>query len=79
VASDTAPVRDALEDGVNAKLVPFHDAEALANGIVELLKNPEMAAALGAEARQTAIDHFDLHSMCLPRQLAWVEALANYQ
>jgi glycosyltransferase involved in cell wall biosynthesis len=59
--------------------VPFHDAEALANGIVELLKNPEMAAALGAEARQTAIDHFDLHSMCLPRQLAWVEALANYQ
>jgi len=32
---------------------------------------------LGANARAFAQTHFDLKTVCLPRQLAWVDALAG--
>lgn len=42
-----------LEDGVNCRLVPPGDEEAMARALRDLLADPAAAAALGARARET--------------------------
>ncbi|MEO5672175.1 MAG: glycosyltransferase, partial [Ramlibacter sp.] len=77
VASDTAPVREAIEHGVTGRLVDFFDTQALASSVCRLLEDEGERVRLGAAARQHAVRHYDLQSICLPRQLAWVRALAS--
>jgi 1,2-diacylglycerol 3-alpha-glucosyltransferase len=48
----------------DAFIVPNHDCEALGNGIITLLKDRELAARLGANARTTAIRDFDWRGIC---------------
>lgn len=76
VASDTAPVLEVIEDGVTGKLVHFFEHQALSQAIADLLDQPDERARLGAQARARAIERYDLHTVCLPQQLAWVQALA---
>lgn len=56
VASDIDGYRAVLHDGREGLLVPPQDDEALANGILHLIRNPELAAQMGrlgqAEAQQ---------------------------
>ena len=54
VASDTAPVREVLRDGENARLVPFHGADALAAAVLEMLAEPTRFLALRECARRDA-------------------------
>ena len=58
-------------------LVDFFDASALAQQIIDLCHNPSDRARLGANARAFAIAHYDLEQHCLPKQMAWVHALAG--
>lgn len=52
VASDTAPVREFVDDGVEGHLVPFHDPAAIANRVVEVLDaGAGASAAMRARAR----------------------------
>lgn len=76
VASDTAPLREAIRPGETGELVGFFDAAALADQIAGLAADPARRARLGAQARAWAQAHYDLRRVCLPRQLAWVQALA---
>jgi glycosyltransferase involved in cell wall biosynthesis len=46
-----------LEDGVNVRLVPPGDLDALERAVSEILSDPEGAAALGARARETVERH----------------------
>jgi glycosyltransferase involved in cell wall biosynthesis len=48
----------------DALIVPDHDCEALGNGIVTLLKDGELAAILGANARATVLANFDWRIIC---------------
>jgi glycosyltransferase involved in cell wall biosynthesis len=48
-----------VRDGVNGWLVPTADPAALRRAMDELARRPELAAALGAEARRTIVEHFD--------------------
>ena len=75
VASNTAPVLEAIEDGVTGKLVDFFDKQGLANTIAALLNDPAERARLGAQARARAVERYDLATVCLPQQLAWVNEL----
>jgi glycosyltransferase involved in cell wall biosynthesis len=75
VASDTQPLREAIVHNETGKLVDFFDASALATSVCELLNNAEERNRLGANARAFAKANYDLQSVCLPRQLAWVEQL----
>ena len=75
VASDTKPLREAIVHNETGKLVDFFDASALATSVCELLSNAEERKRLGANARAFAQANYDLQSVCLPRQLAWVEQL----
>jgi glycosyltransferase involved in cell wall biosynthesis len=76
VASDTAPVRELLSHGKTARLVDFFDGEALVAEVDALLDNAPERARLGANARAHVVETYDLQSVCLPRQLDWVAALA---
>ncbi|PZQ64867.1 MAG: group 1 glycosyl transferase [Phenylobacterium zucineum] len=59
LASDTGPVRDAVQDGVNGRLLPFFDHDALAGAMIEACRNPAASAPLRAAARETALAMFD--------------------
>ncbi|MFD2366662.1 glycosyltransferase family 4 protein [Pseudoduganella sp. GCM10020061] len=76
VASNTAPLREAIHHGETGLLVDFLDTDQLAAETIRLLDDPEQRERLGRAARAYAISHYDLKQVCLPRQLAWVKALA---
>ncbi|HIC65960.1 MAG: glycosyltransferase [Paracoccus sp. (in: a-proteobacteria)] len=73
VASDTAPVRELVRDGENARLVPFFDVQALSAALIRGLEGDRDAARLRQAARQTILDGYDLQRISLPRQIEWVE------
>ncbi len=77
VASDTAPVREAIQDGVTGCLVDFFDVPALAHRVCDLLANPAERESLGRQAREFAIAHYDARQRCIPGQLQWVSDLAQ--
>jgi glycosyltransferase involved in cell wall biosynthesis len=52
VASDIAPVREAIERPENARLVPVADPAGLADAITDLLDNPANARMFGQRARE---------------------------
>jgi glycosyltransferase involved in cell wall biosynthesis len=75
IASDTSPVTEVIKDGVNGKLVPFFDLNGWVNGIEEMLENHALRTELGRNARQTIISNYDLRTVCVPKQLDWVQSL----
>ncbi|BDI03639.1 glycosyltransferase [Sphaerotilus microaerophilus] len=77
IASDTPPVREAIEHGRNGWLVDFFDAEALAERMLTCLADPAGQLPLRATAREDAIRRYDLRSVCLPAQLALVQSVAR--
>ncbi len=77
VGSRTPPVEEVIEHGANGLLVDFFDTAALADSVVECLANPKHFTALRAAARRTAIERYDLATICLPRQAQLVERLGS--
>lgn len=77
VASDTQPLHEVIEPGVNGRLVGFFDAPALADQVCELLARPDERVRLGRHARELARERYDLQRVCLPQQLQWVQRLAQ--
>ena len=75
IASNTQPVREAISDGDTGRLVDFFDSNGLANEVCSLLDDPIARQELGSNARAFAKANYDLKTICLPRQLQWVEAL----
>ena len=59
VASDTAPVREAIEDQRTGMLVPFHDPSALSQAVVAALANRGPSSRHGVAARETVAERFD--------------------
>ena len=76
VASDTQPLREAITHDETGRLVSFFDAAALADEVCGLLDDPAARARLGARARLFAQENYDLKTVCLPKQLAWVASMA---
>lgn len=77
VGSATPPVQEVIEHGKNGLTVDFFDVGAWADTVSECLANPQQYAALRAAARQSAIERYDLASVCLPQQLALAQELAQ--
>jgi glycosyltransferase involved in cell wall biosynthesis len=75
VASDTQPLHEAIAHNETGRLVNFFDPKALAQEVCDLLDNPAERVRLGANARAFAQQNYDLQTVCLPKQLAWVEGL----
>lgn len=77
IASDTAPVREVIDDGVEGRLVDFFDREALVDAITQALAQPDDWRARRQAARARAQRDFDLHRVCLPAQRRLLEQLAR--
>ena len=75
VASDTHPLHEAIRHNETGRLVNFFDVHGLAEEVCALLADPASRQRLGQSARAFAQANYDLKSVCLPRQLAWVEGL----
>jgi glycosyltransferase involved in cell wall biosynthesis len=54
IASDTAPVREVLQDGRNACLVPFFDVGAIADSVTEVLHASRIDSQMRITAREDA-------------------------
>ena len=75
VASDTQPLHEAIKHNETGRLVNFFDVTRLSNEVCALLDDPILRSKLGINARFFAQANYDLKTVCLPRQLQWVESL----
>nr|WP_281494180.1 glycosyltransferase family 4 protein [Jannaschia sp. S6380] len=75
VASDVAPVREAITHGKTGLLVDFLDPDALATQVIDVLSNPDAHAGLGPAARAHVVDNYDFLTRCLPRHIDQINAL----
>jgi len=63
VATNVGGVPEAVVNGYNGILVDKDNAEAIANGIISLLKSPYQAVKLGSSATATVEKEFNLQKM----------------
>jgi glycosyltransferase involved in cell wall biosynthesis len=77
VASDTAPLQEAIHHGETGRLFDFFSPAALAREVVDLLARPDERQRLGHNARELAIAQYDLKAVCLPQMLALIERVAT--
>jgi glycosyltransferase involved in cell wall biosynthesis len=68
-------VAEVMAHGVQGHLVPFFDVPRWMEAIVHLLNHPAERERLGQQARLAMVEKYDLHKVCLPQQLAWVNGL----
>jgi glycosyltransferase involved in cell wall biosynthesis len=71
VASDTAPVKEVIEDGVNGLLVDFFSPRQICDRIGEVLDDPDRMTNIRTKARETIVERYDLNKL-LPQHLDWI-------
>ena len=76
LGSDTAPVREMIQDGFNGLLADFFDADALAAKAISVLRDPDAARPLGRAAEKMILDRYSLEAV-LPRMLELYERAAS--
>jgi len=72
VASNTAPVTEVIEDGVNGLLVDFFSPEKICSRVEEALDNPDKMSSIREKARETILQKYDLEQL-LPKHLEWIQ------
>jgi len=76
IGSDTAPVRDVIENGVNGLLFDFFDVEALSDALIQACCSPEIHLPLRQAARETVLARFDRDRLCRP---AWLRLIKQVE
>lgn len=76
VASNTAPVAEAIADGVHGTLLDFFDVSGWSQTLTKALAEPDRFRPLRDAARRRAVETYDLRSICLPRMVDFVESFA---
>jgi glycosyltransferase involved in cell wall biosynthesis len=77
VASNTEPLREAIEHDHTGRLVDFFSPQALSNEVCALLEDGPTRERLGQKAREFAVARYDLQRVCLPQQQRWIADLAG--
>ena len=75
VASSTQPLLEVINHNETGLLTDFFDIEMLLSNISALLDNSSLAQRLGRNARKYVCQHYDLYSICLPKQLEWFNSI----
>jgi glycosyltransferase involved in cell wall biosynthesis len=76
IASDTPPVTEVINDGVNGILVDFFSPQNIVEKIENALDHPDRMETLRINARKTIIDKYNLHDL-LPKHLEWIKNNIN--
>lgn len=61
ITSDAPGCRQTVDEGVNGLLVPPRDADALHDAMLRFVREPGLAAAMGAASRRLAAERFDVN------------------
>ncbi|OGA49461.1 MAG: glycosyl transferase family 1 [Betaproteobacteria bacterium RIFCSPLOWO2_12_FULL_62_13] len=77
IGSRTSPVEEVIEHQEDGLLVDFFDVDALANTVIDCLARPAQYAPLRAAARRTAVERYDLATICLPEQVRLIEEVSR--
>ena len=72
IASDTKPVTEVIENGVNGILVDFFDVKTMTDRVEEALDQPDKMQIIRENGRKTILDHYDMATL-LPQHLAWMK------
>ena len=75
VASDTAPVREVIQNQETGILVDFFDHQCIAEAVAAMLDSEQERTALGSRARNMVESTYDLRDICLPQQINWAELI----
>jgi glycosyltransferase involved in cell wall biosynthesis len=73
IGSDTAPVREVIDNGRNGVLIDFFDPAGLGDKLIEAVAAPERFSAMRAAARQTVETEFDRAQVCVPAWLSLID------
>ncbi|MEN6624549.1 MAG: glycosyltransferase family 4 protein [Smithella sp.] len=73
VASNTPPVTEVIQDGINGILVDFFTPQEIATRVEDALDNADQMLHFKKTARKTILDNYDLATL-LPGHLAWIRA-----
>lgn len=76
IGSDTAPVKEVIEDGVNGLLVDFFSPKQIADRVDEVLDHPTRMAEVRVKARDTALERYSLAQL-LPQHLELIQEVAG--
>ena len=76
VGSATPPVMEVIKDGENGLLVDFFDRDGLVNAVSRVLDHADRMQAMRDAARRTAVERYDLASVCLPRHAELAHRIA---
>ena len=77
VGSAVPGVREVIRDGIDGRLVPERDAQALADTLQALLEHPDAAAQFGAAARARALCDFSRKRMNEAYEALFLELVAG--
>jgi glycosyltransferase involved in cell wall biosynthesis len=77
VGSATPPVMEVIEDGVNGLLVDFFSPGQIADAVDRVLDHPDRMREIRDRARRTIVERYDTATVCLPRHLSLVDAVAQ--
>ncbi len=71
------PLHEFIRPDETGRLVDFFDVPGLANAVGALLEDAPARARLGAAARAFVQARYDSKTVCRPRQLEWIQTLAD--
>ena len=74
VGSRTPPVEEVIRHGHNGWLVDIFAPDAIAAQVIDVLESPDAAEPVRERARAHVVEHYDLRTKCLPRQLKMIQA-----
>jgi glycosyltransferase involved in cell wall biosynthesis len=75
VGSATPPVREVIRHGENGLLFDYFSPSHLADTVATALERRDEMLPLRQQARRTAVERYDLETVCLPRQFKLIEDL----
>ena len=77
VATRVGGIPEMIEDGVNGRLVSPRDPAALADGMIELLKDPEKRKRMGEAGRARVMKSFSANAMVSATEALYQKLLAE--
>ena len=77
IATRVSGVEEVIRDGVNGRLVPPGQAEALAQAVLELAAQPSLLARWGQAARETVVQNYSLEAMLARLETLYMELASS--